>query len=719
MVNYFYFISMGNMENSDVVVECGREDEARDCGTTVADAENQVTLDFSNAGRRNENVPFGHVHHTAAAVSSSGPDTFLDPCSVDSGQPALFRSSSSSVDQLTPTSLDVRDYEAMAAYLEKRLLDREQLLHGTGQDMEALRAEYRQTLTEKNETLQKMARAQSGLLSQFGHLQTQYEGYQEYAESTLAFMRMKYQELEAEKCASEMSLHSRIAALEAELSSLQGTHCELKTQSEQLTKSTQDEAAFVLRRKLKETESLLMTALQCDTSDDEPSVVEESGDILQDGINVRKVVVRLVRALKEIKALRKINGARKDEISEFNREIAEFREELESSTIERDKVFCTDVVNGSALQRENFAVVKGLGGDEVLQCGEESDGSTPKGVKRRREDLFATTDKRQKSEPGTISPSTSSVPEALPPFLHDVDAVRFLPVEIMTEVFQYLHVVDRCRVRAVCAGWNAIQQSAAASSLQQIQFHCKGDFSRALSASIGCARAVDVPAQRCWSRRTVAVVGQNAKRSAQRWPLCGARFLREIMQGGAEEKKLENLALKDISCRFLAGHSFPAPDYIAALHKGFDTLAAVCRTLTVKNFTCTIDSSWKDGLVPITIHIPFGRMRHDRRLSVADWWGMIEQRCPLLDDHQTNLVSNALKEYKQNPGLADQLELIRRGRQHNDPRKGCTYLNSFDSPNAPLASVDVNRLTRMTQYLMYCEITNVAVNAELSWPTYS
>ncbi|XP_055352915.1 uncharacterized protein LOC129598859 isoform X2 [Paramacrobiotus metropolitanus] len=863
---------MENMEDSDDVVEC-RQNGARDCGATVADAENQMALDFSYIGRRNEGVHFGQVHHTPAAVSSCGPATLPNPCSVASGQPEFLRSPLSSVHQMTP--MDVRDYRTMVADLEKRLMDREQLLRED----------------EKNEALDEVTKAQSGSVNQLRHLLTLYEGYHEYPESMMACVRTKYRELEHEKCALEASLQSRIAVLEAEISSLHATHSELRTQIEQLTTNSQDEVV-VLRRKLAETESLLMAALDCDRSDDESGVVEESGDILEDGINVRKVVVRLVRALKEIQAMRKEIGARKDQVSEINVEIAEFREKLDASSIQRDKLFCTDCLDGSA-HREDFAVVEVSGGD---QCGTSIGASATKGEKRRNKNTFA---KRQKvkdvvvvevrggdgvlqcgtvaegggteggvfvdfrctgrrnewvpldevflsrddravpklcpissnnngiqdsvevlmqhnpSEPWKWQPATalydwifwhfgmvviplpggeirSIIPKdrirspsagklrgleeeveldfvrrmmrfysksVLRPLeaengkattkgqkrrrcnesvaivkrlrtarsrsgslssLHELvgpedDGLRFLPVEILMETFQFLHSIDQGRLLAVCSGWYGILTSVLVKRLLQIHFPSKVDFSRARSHSTGSACVADTNAQSCWSNRSAVIVGVsvNGALALEDWPICDGFLLREILQLGNKEV-LENLVLKNITCWFQPSHT---EDYIPALFNVFNSLAMMCRTLSVMNFICEIRRSWIDASVPITIRIPFGRMRSDRRVTVADWWDMIEQSCPLLDDHQMNLLSTRMNEVKQDWKLGGPWLTITRSRQAGDPRTSSTYFKPFPATSIyPLEFVDVHRLTRMTQYLMFCAITDSTINLELALP---
>ncbi|XP_055340235.1 uncharacterized protein LOC129589484 [Paramacrobiotus metropolitanus] len=109
-------------------------------------------------------------------------------------------------------------------------------------------------------------------------------------------------------------------------------------------------------------------------------------------------------------------------------------------------------------------------------------------------------------------------------------------------------------------------------------------------------------------------------------------------------------------------------------------------------------------------------MRWDRRLTVADWWNMIEEGCPLLNEGQKSVVSGFIKKkIKHSEWLRGLLRLIVRAWQTNDTRKSITYLKP--SPVAQLGFVDFNRLTRLTQYLMYCAISRTTFNCTVTWPT--
>ncbi|XP_055345249.1 GRB10-interacting GYF protein 2-like isoform X2 [Paramacrobiotus metropolitanus] len=383
---------MESMENPDVVVECRRENGVRDCGITIAVSESQRTLDFSSAGRRNGCVHFGQVLQTPASAGSSSPATLLDPCSVASGQPEFILSSSPSLADTQPVhsiprakdlssdqlSQDVRHSEAMVASLENRLLEREQLQRESGQQMEALRTAYDNAVAEKNDERERLARAQFRLLSlerKHREHKREYKKLLQSAEEERKRGQTAYQQLEADKSASETSLHYRIAALEEELSSLREAHRDLRTQSKQLTKNSQDEVS-VLRQKLTEIESLLIPTLQCHLPIDERC----AGDILQTGFNVRKVVLRAMRALRELKAQREKNVAQEDKISQMNAELAPVRVKRKTSTIQRDKLLSTGVVTNSALHPEDSVVVEVLGRDGVLQCGKAIVRSTSKSV---------------------------------------------------------------------------------------------------------------------------------------------------------------------------------------------------------------------------------------------------------------------------------------------------------------------------------------------------
>ncbi|XP_055351540.1 uncharacterized protein LOC129597867 [Paramacrobiotus metropolitanus] len=117
----------------------------------------------------------------------------------------------------------------------------------------------------------------------------------------------------------------------------------------------------------------------------------------------------------------------------------------------------------------------------------------------------------------------------------------------------------------------------------------------------------------------------------------------------------------------------------------------------------------------MTMRIPFGKLNHDRRLTVTDWWDMIEQSCPLLDDQQKNRLSDVLSGREQVHNFVyKDLRKILRWRQHGDPRKSCIVLDPWCDK---LESVAVNQLTRMVQYLMYCRITKTEFDIELAWFT--
>ncbi|XP_055340234.1 uncharacterized protein LOC129589482 [Paramacrobiotus metropolitanus] len=316
---------------------------------------------------------------------------------------------------------------------------------------------------------------------------------------------------------------------------------------------------------------------------------------------------------------------------------------------------------------------------------------------------------------GGRSPSPARVVVVPAPVLNEDSVIRFLTVEILTEILQSLPTVDQCRLWTVCSGWNRVLTSAALRNLLHIQFPSTSDEIRPGSVYIAVACA-----HRCWSTRTVAIVGSpvrddcKEKLRLNHLPLCDGLFLRALING-AVEKFPQDLVLKDINCEYILKDN--DVDYIITLHRVFDQLAAVCHTLTVKNFTCQIFKSVADGRMPITIHIPFGRMRSDRRLRMADWWGLIGRGCPRLDEEEKDEVGFVINNTPQHfARLRELLEKIVRARQTNDPRRKVTYLKPAPAAGQyPLRWVDVDRLTRMTQYLLYCAITNTPFNCIMTW----
>ncbi|XP_055355129.1 uncharacterized protein LOC129600617 isoform X2 [Paramacrobiotus metropolitanus] len=293
------------------------------------------------------------------------------------------------------------------------------------------------------------------------------------------------------------------------------------------------------------------------------------------------------------------------------------------------------------------------------------------------------------------------------PARDDDGALRFLPVENLTETFQYVPTVAQCHLRAVCAGWNGILTSTSAKRLLYIQSPAEMRFEKC--SSFDCAGTADVSARSCWSNRAVGVVGGLNYGAKMRLELfAGDVRLHLATQGRTEKELLGNLVLKDVDCCFFP---FRFADFISLLRDVFNSLAAMCHSLTVKNFTCEIVDNERDGCVPITIRIPFGQMSHGRRLTLADWYNMIEQACPLLDDQQKTLVSTTLKECEQDFLLSFDLKQIRK-RQAKDPRKSRRALKLLPFDGS-LASIDVNRLTQMVQYLMYCRIMNSKVKLDV------
>ncbi|XP_055340236.1 uncharacterized protein LOC129589485 [Paramacrobiotus metropolitanus] len=319
------------------------------------------------------------------------------------------------------------------------------------------------------------------------------------------------------------------------------------------------------------------------------------------------------------------------------------------------------------------------------------------------------------------SSASPALMAALPAPVFDAGrAFRVLPLEILTETLYSLPTVDQCRVRAVCVVWNRLLTAAAARNLLHIQFPSKSD----CSSSAGRVYIAVACAHRCWSTRTVAVVGSpvqggfEEKLRLNYLPLCDGRFLLMLIQG-AVERFPEDLVIKDINCMYVLEDN--AVDYIITLHRVFDKLAAICHTLTVKNFTCEIFDSTEDGWVRITIHmdhIPFGRMHSERCLTVADWWNMNEEGCPRLDKEQELVVSGFIKKRQQHSErFREVLRTIVRARQTNDPRKKVTYLKPAPAAGQhPLGLVDVDRLTRLTQYLVYCAVTHTPFKSTVTWP---
>ncbi|XP_055347912.1 uncharacterized protein LOC129595032 [Paramacrobiotus metropolitanus] len=278
------------------------------------------------------------------------------------------------------------------------------------------------------------------------------------------------------------------------------------------------------------------------------------------------------------------------------------------------------------------------------------------GKKRQGENTFPAAEKRPKPDVDgkVVSPVLTAL--SLPSDPDSPGTSAFLkqsPAEILNEIFQCLPTLDQCRLRVVCAGWNDILATATVKCLLHIRYDSYFAFQNTRSRNVYLAVAC---AHRHWSNYAVAIVGVPQKEawrtvpSLHYWPLCDGHFLRKIMEGAAE-KFPRNLVVKDVH----VGHWADAgEDYIAILHRLFDSLAAVCDTLTVKNFMFRVFSE-VDGSAVIIIRIPFGRMRNGRRLTVAQWWDMIEQGCPLLDDQQRDAVSTAIKGRKQDSMLRGRL----------------------------------------------------------------
>ncbi|XP_055351073.1 uncharacterized protein LOC129597518 [Paramacrobiotus metropolitanus] len=308
---------------------------------------------------------------------------------------------------------------------------------------------------------------------------------------------------------------------------------------------------------------------------------------------------------------------------------------------------------------------------------------------------------------------------------NDDDVVRFLPVEILRETFLHLNTVDQWRMREVCPGWNRILASAAKPNKRLLHIQFPLDPSRSFllrrrSSSEGKVFIAAACAARCRRTCLVAIVGfpvpDDAEDRNYYLPLCDelTQILpREPMHGGAEKKLWENLVLKDAIC---GTPNNDDEDYIARLHRSFDSLAAMCRTMTVTNFTCRVGTSMPDGFQPLTVRITFARISHDRRLTVADWWDMIEQGCPLLDDLQRDLVSTTLKKTDRSFELSRGLYVIWRYRQLGDPRKCRTFGEAPEFGPSPLNSIDVDKLTRMVQYQMYCAIIGMPLSHEVTGP---
>ncbi|XP_055340222.1 uncharacterized protein LOC129589469 [Paramacrobiotus metropolitanus] len=309
----------------------------------------------------------------------------------------------------------------------------------------------------------------------------------------------------------------------------------------------------------------------------------------------------------------------------------------------------------------------------------------------------------------STSPALKIVPPA--PVLDEGRAFRVLPVEIITETLYSLPTVDQCRLRTVCTGWNRLLTAAAVRNLLHIHFPSKSE----CSSSAGSVYIAVACAHRCWSSGVVGIVGSpardncNEKLSINYLPLCDGLFLRALMNNYPKD-----LVLKDINCMYIPDDR--AKDYIVTFHRVFDSLAAVGDKLTVKNFTCEIFQSVLDGGVPFTIRIPFGRMR-DWCLTLTGWWRMIEQGCPRLNDKQKGVVRCAIrKRHSCSAELQENLKMIIWARQTNNPRKSVTYLKPSPAGPHPLDFVDVNRLTRLAQNLMYCAITKATFNCTVTWP---
>ncbi|XP_055340223.1 uncharacterized protein LOC129589470 [Paramacrobiotus metropolitanus] len=359
------------------------------------------------------------------------------------------------------------------------------------------------------------------------------------------------------------------------------------------------------------------------------------------------------------------------------------------------------------LQFYNESVLRPLAAETTSACSTKDKKPRPAGD-------YLATKKWWKVFLACCGRSTSPAPKSMVPA--PGRAFRLLPMEILTETLQCLPTVDQCRLRAVCTVWNRLLKSTAVQSLLHIEFPSKSDLDGPCSVYIAVACA-----HRCWSNRVVAVKGSPVQGDSQEklrlneLPLCDGRFLHTLIEG-AVEKFPHDLVLQNINCQYVLEDT--AVDYILTLQRVFDQLAAVCHTLTVKNFTCEIFQSVQDVRLPITIHIPFGRMRRDWRPTVVDWWEMIEKGCPLLDEEQKRVVFCAIWKRKlHSVKIRSLLRKIIRARQTNDPRKGVTYLKPFPTGENALDFVDVNRLTRLTAYLLYCAITNTPFTCNVTWPT--
>ncbi|XP_055330328.1 uncharacterized protein LOC129582745 [Paramacrobiotus metropolitanus] len=307
--------------------------------------------------------------------------------------------------------------------------------------------------------------------------------------------------------------------------------------------------------------------------------------------------------------------------------------------------------------------------------------------------------------PTVYRPLASEI-QPLPPSEVDGD-VGLLPCNVVAEIMQNLPTVDQCRLRAVRAGWNYILTSAEVTQLLHINFPTdRAPTPGGIYMAVACA-------QRCWSNRTVAMVGlplpaHHEAVKLRNLSLIDAHILTAVMQGRSENFP-QHLLLQDIHVQHTP-QRVQEEDYINSLRDVFNSLAAICHTLTVKNFTCEVDS-WLDGYVPITIHIALGRMSHGRRLHIEDWWDMIEQGIPV-PLHQWHVIDNVIS-----CGLSDRSEKIIQHRQSGDPRSSTSYLKPFPDPTVgqPLR-YEPAKCTRMVQFLLYCAKLRIKPTFEVTWP---
>ncbi|XP_055344729.1 uncharacterized protein LOC129592665 isoform X2 [Paramacrobiotus metropolitanus] len=306
--------------------------------------------------------------------------------------------------------------------------------------------------------------------------------------------------------------------------------------------------------------------------------------------------------------------------------------------------------------------------------------------------------------------------------IHNDCTIHCLSTEVLLEMFCFVTSIEKCKLRRVCITWKNILTSPAAAYLVLLRngpypsayaYIQEGDYLHAACLF------------NCWNKVVVIDGCKSMKVWKDQMPSCHGGFLQRIISEGGYHPA-ETLILTNVFRMMYAkkrGEN-SAADFIVELTEEINSYMRVCQQLVLRNITMVLFGGF---LGDIIVKIRAGRISRDQRKTVPDWWTVLDNCCPSLNECDLSSLATWIRDAhyraanKENlePSLHSKVLSVLHNLQSADPRASVHYRGERWSMES-LINLDVRKLKTFTCYTLRSIQRNhamapVPLGVNLSW----